>query len=102
MEISCCFSFALVDFGLAQTYDKTSENIFEYESANSKKSSNPKVETPKHMIALAKKPKGTPKNSTTTQSSHLVLTAPKNINSIVSKNDTNSMPHTPNKEGNQG
>lgn len=53
------------------------------------------------MIAVAKKGKGTPKNSTT-QSSHLVLTNPKNPNLMLNKNDTNSMPHTPNKSSKQG
>lgn len=54
--------FALVDFGLAQYFDKRSENIFEYESSLAKKCNN-KVETtqPKHMIALNKK--NTLKNS---------------------------------------
>lgn len=44
----------MVDFGLAQSFDKTSENIFEYEST---KKSNLKAETPiKHnMISLSKK-----------------------------------------------
>lgn len=53
------------------------------------------------MIAVSKKGKGTPKNSTT-QSSHLVLTNQKKPNLMLNKNDTNSMPHTPNKSSKQG
>lgn len=46
--------YALVDFGLAQSYDKTSENIFEYESTRKSVS---KIETPvkRNMISLSKK-----------------------------------------------
>lgn len=45
--------YALVDFGLAQSYDKTCENIFEYEPTRNKS----KIETPikRNMISLSKK-----------------------------------------------
>lgn len=81
----------MVDFGLAQTYDKSSENIFTYEKLNKTKFNTQNENSPakKNLIAI------NPKKSS---GSHLVLTAPKNQNNQQSKTEVNSLPHAPNKE----
>ena len=106
----------MVDFGLAQSYDKSSENIFAYELNSNKKANPSKLEntpTKHNLISLTKKninckPPGTPvavpmlaSTSTPSHTSqHLVLQNPKRFNSILNecKPDANSMPHTPTKE----
>ncbi len=49
--------FALVDFGLAQTYEKKNEIVFDYESTFAKKSSNNKSEAipAKHNLIFLSK-----------------------------------------------
>lgn len=65
--------YALVDFGLAQSYDKPSENIFVYEKGSNKKSLTQNENNPirKNFITI--------NNSSSRKSSgcHLVLTNPK-------------------------
>ena len=93
----------MVDFGLAQSYDKTSENIFNLESLSNKKITaatlaNDSTPTRKNMIAISKKITST---SSSTSSAHLVLKNPKNpLNQVnqSGKNEANSLPHTPTKE----
>lgn len=81
--------FALVDFGLAQTYEKKSENVFEYESTNAKSKAATDSTPVKHnLISLAKKSEGTKtptvlhRNNTTSS-----LNTPKKLNSIINKNN---------------
>ncbi|RNA45175.1 cell division cycle 7-related kinase isoform X2 [Brachionus plicatilis] len=79
--------YALVDFGLAQNYDKSSENIFNYEKLNKNRSINENIPARKNMIAInSKKTAG-----------HLILTAPKTQN----KSEVNSLPHGPSSEKSQ-
>ena len=106
----------MVDFGLAQSYDKSSENIFAYELSSNKKANPCKLEstpTKHNLISLTKKnanckTPGTPMLASTSTpshtSQHLVLQNPKRLNSILneSKPDANSLPHTPTKETKQG
>lgn len=82
----------MVDFGLAQTYDRTSENIFDYEKLNKNKLNTQNENSPakKNLIAINLK-----KNSNT--GSHLVLTTPKK----QSVTEGNSLPHVLSKDKNQ-
>lgn len=102
------FRFALVDFGLAQSYEKK-ENIFDYESTAIKKLSTAKGEcTPiKHnLIALSKKSsKTTSTPNSTNASSRLVLDKnPTKLASIINQNnvEASSMPHAPAKDNKTG
>lgn len=80
------YSYALVDFGLAQNYDKSMENIFDYEKLNKSRSLNENVPNRKNMIAISSKK----------SSSHLILTAPKST-----KLEVSSLPHGPINEKSQ-
>ena len=91
-------SYALVDFGLAQYYDKSTENIFNLdELLSNKKTSSANDCTPirKNLISLSKKTPST--TIATNAASHLVLKTPKNpVNDLTQdKNEINSLPHTP-------
>ena len=91
-------TYALVDFGLAQYYDKSTENIFNLESLSNKKNLTTNENTPirKNLISLSKKTPSTT-IATSNTSSHLVLKNPKNpINDLAQeKSEMNSLPHTP-------
>lgn len=81
-------SYALVDFGLAQTYDKSSENIFNYEKLNKNRQINENTPTRKNTITISSKK----------SAGHLILTAPKVSNN---KSDISSLPHGPSNEKSQ-
>ncbi len=79
----------MVDFGLAQSYDKSAENIFVYEKGSNKKplTQNENNPTRKNFISI---------NSRKSTGSHLVQTNPKNQTNpqTQSSNNPNSMPHS--------
>lgn len=88
--------FALVDFGLAQTYEKSSaENVFVYEKLNLNKRQAPpggEIAGKKNLIAVP--------NSKKSTSAHLILTNTQQNRSSasVAKTDVNSMPDGPKKD----
>jgi len=100
--------FALVDFGLAQTYEKKNENIFEYESTNARKSNNTKGETTpvKHnLIFLPKTYKQNSKetNSSTTSRISVTNSSKLNLDTSQDKNhEVDLMPIAPAKENKLG
>ena len=100
--------FALVDFGLAQTYEKKNENIFEYESTNARKSNNTKGEsTPvKHnLISLPKNYKQNSKETNSSTTSRISVTNSSKLNLDISQdknNEVDLMPIAPAKENKLG
>ncbi|CAF0937734.1 unnamed protein product [Brachionus calyciflorus] len=81
--------YALVDFGLAQTYDSSSENIFTYEKLNKNRSNHQSENTPdkKNLISISSKK----------STGQLILTTPKTQNT-QNKSDISSLPNVPNKD----
>ncbi len=80
-----------MDFGLAQSYDKISENIFNYEKGSNKKSAalqNENNPARKNLISIS---------SRKSVGGHLVLTTPKTNQTPINetnKMDPNSLPHS--------
>lgn len=89
--------FALVDFGLAQYFDKKSENIFEYESTTAKKG-NPKIDTTpaKHMIALTKKGSRNSSSSLNNKKKSLLVANQKETDSAFNSPDKEMTQNTQN------
>lgn len=102
----------MVDFGLAQAYDKSSENIFVYEKLNKTKSTTKTENSPlkKNLIAISSSKRSSMynnnnnnnnnnnsinSNNSNSTSSHLILTK-NQVNQ--SKAEINSLPHAPSKE----
>jgi hypothetical protein len=96
--------FALVDFGLAQTYEKKNENIFEYESTNARKSNNTKGESTPVKHNLISLPKNYKQNSKETTSRISVTNSSKlNLDTSQDKNaEVDLMPIAPAKENKLG
>jgi len=106
------FRFALVDFGLAQAYDRTCENLFEYEKPKKPSLNVPNENTPirKNLIALTPSKKVSSTSTTNANSSsamihssstsHLVLTNPKTPASQT-RTDLNSLPEILKKDKSQ-